>query len=372
MHGSQAGLLEDTASALLFAAWSLLGCVCLAAAQRYFQAVRLPPIAVLRRCSFSSVFWRVTEELRLAAIGLAQIRVSPGSWKWGVLVGYVTGVCLLRWLPLWPADTALQGQGLGSTSDLADDLFVLWCLLSLIGICRRVGDDGRSPSVLVWTVVPPWVLCLAFMELSQTAGTTSVAGLVAFQVSSGLWLGMTQPIAGICCIAALVVMMTAGGGAKGSLVSHRSVTTVFETYSMLHIVVLSYTLALLLLGGWHLWGIDWDRGPYGIWLTMLGCAILHIKVVCVGWVLVGIRSRWERAERSAVGSQAMFADVTCRALPVIALCSVVLTGALSRWPRLAGQTLLRATIGWLALTVVLAGVAAFRTRRRKSSEELSF
>lgn len=358
-------LIEMSAIALVFGMGSLVGCVWLAAVNRRLQAGPQRMRELMRGRSSSQIFRFLIEQLRSTAIGLDRCARSPGYQKLGLLIGCLAGVGVLAWLPLWPTAGRNLTGGSGDGTVLDGELFVLWCVVCLIGVCRILGSAPRDRSCVVWVIVHSWVLCLAFLEISQTARSSSVLDLVSFQASSGLWLGMTQPIAALCCITSLLALTSLEHSPRVSSMPDRPLLNVSEAIAMLHTVAASYVIVLILLGGWHVWGVHWNRPDSAAGLAVVAGLALHVKVALVTWMMIRIRNRWGSVRPVAVRGRVPFSDACCRVLPAVALGGLLLTSVLSHWPLLAKQDLLRATIGWLFLTVVLGGLAAGRGSSRK-------
>ena len=353
-------LMEIGAGALLFGVCSVVGCVWLAALNRHLQAESQSFRVLLRVRSFSQMSRFLIQQLRSAAIDLDRCARRPGYQKLGLLCGYLAGVGLLTWLPLWPTTSSDVVAGSVEALALDGDLFVLWCVVCLIGMCRVLGQATRDRHSVVWTLAHSWVLCLAFLEVSQTAGTSSVMQLVSYQASSGLWIGMTQPIAAVCCTVSLLALTSLECRAELSNTPDRTLIHVREPITMLHTIAASYVIVLVLLGGGHVWGVHGDSSESAAGLMLFGVLVLHLKLGLVAWMMIRIRNRWGRLSWMAVRGRILFSDACCRVLPAVALGSWVLASAMSYWPRLDGQHLLKATIGWLLLTVMLGGLAAGR------------
>ena len=363
MSPSHPSWIEDSLNALLFAASSLLACVVAAAVLRRWPSQTEPSVVFWRRRSGKPLVTLLIDELRVLSTGVAQMAAVPGYSKWGKLTGYVAGVCLLSCLPLWP----MNSTGGRASIVLGDELFVVWCALFVVACCRYVANNSRSVRALVGPVIPAWALCLVFLEFCQTAQTSSMTGLVSYQAEHGLWLIMTQPVAALCCVASIWILIVSDVDPRSGDPSDDPLARVNATWCMLHVGLASYVLALVLFGGWHFWGVNWAASGRGVWQVVLGFGVLHVKVLCIACILLAGRRRWWLH----LDACETLLDVTCRVLPAVALGSMLLAVSLAHSPRLSAQPLLRATIGWLLLTIVLAGFAKLRSRQNRGSEELS-
>ena len=214
-------------------------------------------------------------------------------------------------------------------------------------------------------------LGLGILGIVVATGSLRLTDIVDQQAAQGLWFGLLQPLGMVVFVVAAFAESARlpfdlpeceqelVGGYHTEYAGIKLV--LFLTAEFIHMITASFLIAILYLGGWHLWGLTGTPESEITWtLALLRIGVLFMKIVAVVLFFMLVRWSWPRFRFDQLMSLAW------KVMLPLGLLNFVVVAVLAEVQHLGGLggtslvgALLALAVGWGVLLLATFLVASF-------------